>query len=589
MKEFSAQTGGRYTYVDDIVNLQELALAFASIFDGCDNFIVNGCEISGTSITAGYVYINGKLRYFPGVSGITSWPQFIYENNQTESVAYASGSDKVGRNIFGCAIAKTVPTIQDTLTGELPAFIKLDSAGGIRIKDALFGKYSLLLQAANSSQTVNGSVNFSNDVNINGILTLKDRLAISKGSSIGQMYFEGTNLIVQSRIGNGNIYKLVFSNDNGFQFHVGDKLILTINEEGVVSAVPISSKEGTLGNITLKSNYLFNSEVSSDSGDLCINTIGYKGEKSYFRNTYIGNGKGSVILSILGNNNSVNVSGTLSIASSDNHGLIMKSSMPKSNKALRKTVVWQDSNAEIIGYIGYNSTENNVLELKNNLANIEILGLQAVNIGPAIMEAGELLSKKYVSTATFDSKLKAKADEENVYTKKDIDDNYAKKSNGLIQFITEENTSEKLRKDIGAISTDDLKGNYPEIDKLLSDMATNDTRKAQICKNIGAAQAGSFQPVLKDTGWIKVLDGLFVRQIGNIVSIQGVIRTVHSGIAFTLPNSIDAPKYDVAFSSTTTSYNGQWRCVISGGQKVCTVGYCNNHGTTIPFSMTYMV
>lgn len=589
MKEFSAQTGGRYTYVDDIINLQELALAFASIFDGCDNFIVNGCEISGTSITTGYVYINGKLRYFPGVSGITSWPQFIYENNQTESVAYASGSDKVGRNIFGCAIAKTVPTIQDTLTGELPAFIKLDSSGGIRIKDALFGKYSLLLQAANSSQTVNGNVNFSNDVNINGILTLKDRLAISKGSSIGQMYFEGTNLIVQSRIGNGNIYKFVISNDNGFQFHVGDKLILTINEGRVVSAVPISSKEGTLGNMTLKSNYLFNSEVSSDSGDMCINTIGYKGEKSYFRNTYIGNGKGSVILSILGNSNSVNVSGTLSIASSDNHGLIMKSSMPKSNKALRKTVVWQDSNAEIIGYIGYNSTENNVLELKNNLANIEILGLQAVNIGPAIMEAGELLSKKYVSTATFDSKLKAKADEENVYTKKDIDDNCAKKPNGLIQFITEENTSEKLRKDIGAISTDDLKGNYPEIDKLLSDMATNDARKAQICKNIGAAQAGSFQPVLKDTGWIKILDGLFVRQIGNIVSIQGVIRTVHSGIAFTLPNSIDAPKYDVAFSSTTTSYNGQWRCVISGGQKVCTVGYCNNHGTTIPFSMTYMV
>lgn len=589
MKEFSAQTGGRYTYVDDIVNLQELALAFASIFDGCDNFIVNGCEISGTSITAGYVYINGKLRYFPGVSGITSWPQFIYENNQTESVAYASGSDKVGRNIFGCAIAKTVPTIQDTLTGELPAFIKLDSSGGIRIKDALFGKYSLLLQAANSSQTVNGNVNFSYDVNINGILTLKDRLAISKGSSIGQMYFEGTNLIVQSRIGNGNIYKFVISNDNGFQFHVGDKLILTINEGGVVSAVPISSKEGTLGNMTLKSNYLFNSEVSSDSGDLCINTIGYKGEKSYFRNTYIGNGKGSVILSILGNSNSVNVSGTLSIASSDNHGLIMKSSMPKSNKALRKTVVWQDSNAEIIGYIGYNSTENNVLELKNNLANIEILGLQAVNIGPAIMEAGELLSKKYVSTATFDSKLKAKADEENVYTKKDIDDNCAKKSNGLIQFITEENTSEKLRKDIGAISTDDLKGNYPEIDKLLSDMATNDARKAQICKNIGAAQAGSFQPVLKDTGWIKILDGLFVRQIGNIVSIQGVIRTVHSGIAFTLPNSIDAPKYDVAFSSTTTSYSGQWRCAIAGGQKACTVGYCNNHGVTIPFSMTYMV
>ena len=31
MKEFSAQTGGRYTYADDLENLQELALAFAEL------------------------------------------------------------------------------------------------------------------------------------------------------------------------------------------------------------------------------------------------------------------------------------------------------------------------------------------------------------------------------------------------------------------------------------------------------------------------------------------------------------------------------------------------------------------------------
>ena len=41
MKEFASQTGGRYTYIDDIMNLQDLALAFASIFDGCGDFILN--------------------------------------------------------------------------------------------------------------------------------------------------------------------------------------------------------------------------------------------------------------------------------------------------------------------------------------------------------------------------------------------------------------------------------------------------------------------------------------------------------------------------------------------------------------------
>ena len=101
MKEFSAQTGGRYTYVDDILNLQDLALAFSGIFDGCDNFIVSGCEVSGTTIKPGLVYINSKLRRFTGASNITTWPQYIYEKNSIENVAYANGADKVGRNVFG--------------------------------------------------------------------------------------------------------------------------------------------------------------------------------------------------------------------------------------------------------------------------------------------------------------------------------------------------------------------------------------------------------------------------------------------------------------------------------------------------------
>jgi hypothetical protein len=28
MKEFTSQTGGRYTYIDDIMNLQNLAISF---------------------------------------------------------------------------------------------------------------------------------------------------------------------------------------------------------------------------------------------------------------------------------------------------------------------------------------------------------------------------------------------------------------------------------------------------------------------------------------------------------------------------------------------------------------------------------
>ena len=34
MKEYIAETGGRYTYSDDILNLQELALSMSAVFDG---------------------------------------------------------------------------------------------------------------------------------------------------------------------------------------------------------------------------------------------------------------------------------------------------------------------------------------------------------------------------------------------------------------------------------------------------------------------------------------------------------------------------------------------------------------------------
>ena len=79
MRHFNSQTGGRYTYTDDVINLQELALAINAIFDGCDNFIISGCEISGTTIAPGYVYINVEISYFYGASVINSYLNF-YRN-----------------------------------------------------------------------------------------------------------------------------------------------------------------------------------------------------------------------------------------------------------------------------------------------------------------------------------------------------------------------------------------------------------------------------------------------------------------------------------------------------------------------------
>ena len=64
MKEYIAETGGRYTYSDDILNLQELALSMSAVFDGCSDFIISGCEIEGPRVSPGYVWLGGKVRRF---------------------------------------------------------------------------------------------------------------------------------------------------------------------------------------------------------------------------------------------------------------------------------------------------------------------------------------------------------------------------------------------------------------------------------------------------------------------------------------------------------------------------------------------
>ena len=99
MKEYIAETGGRYTYSDDILNLQELALSMSAVFDGCSDFIISGCEIEGPRVSPGYVWLGGKVRRFDGCADAV-YPYYIYEINRHESVVYANEVNKRGRTCY---------------------------------------------------------------------------------------------------------------------------------------------------------------------------------------------------------------------------------------------------------------------------------------------------------------------------------------------------------------------------------------------------------------------------------------------------------------------------------------------------------
>jgi hypothetical protein len=593
MKEFSAQTGGRYTYVDDIMNLQELSLAFASIFSECDNFILSGCEVLDDEVKPGYVYINNKLRHFPGTKNVKTWPQYIYESNRTETVAYASGTDKVGRNVYGCAISAKAPTTPDVLTGNAPASIKLEATSSPRLKDALFGRYSLLLQPQSGAQTVDGLVNFSRDVSINGALVAKGRMTVEGKNCKGTIHYDRDRLIIQSRIydrqpwfiAKSKDYTLSMSERGGFEFTVDGMTTLQITDDGIVRAPTLTATQCFIGNLTTIGNGIYDSETALDSGALRINMAGYNGSSKYFRDTFVGDGKGKAILSILGKNGELKIDGATHISSPTKHVLTLHGGTRRDNPYYGKIITWRDVDGVQTGSIGYDASR--IMSLQNSIAGIHIIGVDSVDIGPVIKEGGVLLSDRYATIQSLTDGLADKADMAEVYPRKIADLLFAKKAGGLKQFVNATHSMEQLREEIGALSLGDMAGRYPTMGQLLADMATNESARNKICENIGAARKGAFQPILKDTGWVLVAEGLYARQIGSLVCVQGRIRTAHSGTAFTLPNQIDPPAYTMPFKATV-SYNTSWECELRGGSKVCQVTFCNHHGVMINFSMTYM-
>lgn len=587
MKEFSSQTGGRFTYVDDVINLQELALAFGAIFEDCDNFIVSGCEVSGNAISAGIVYLNGKLRVFNGASGITSWPQYIYEVNETENTPYQSGGEKVGRNVWGCAIGSVVPTTLTPLTNKIPQSIQITANGGLRMKDAWIGKYALLLDAATPNQKVKGTL--SADTLSAPQVTATSQMRVTTAAGTAYIYYEGSNMVLESSVNNGATkYRLVATNSTGgFQLLKNSTVIATFTDSQISFAKPVIGNQATFGSVRIVGTQIFNSSTATDEGELSINVFGLNGANTYYRNTHIGNGKGTKLLSIIGRTADIFMYGALTLNATAEHGITLISNKLKTDLTLKKLIAWQDSNKVIMAQFGFADLASQIFVLSNSVGSIKVQGLEFVDIVPVIKENGVLLSDKYVLKTDYESAMDEKMDKTSVYTQTQANQKFATLTGGLAQFINNSKTKAVLCNEIGALTSDDLEG-LPTLKNCLSDMATTEALKKQIRDNIGAAGTGDFQAKLADSGWVKISGNLYARQIGNIVSVQGTLSTIHSGTVFTLPNNIDAPRYAVGYDAAMKD-GCYWSCQIEGGKKVCTVTRCNHHGMTVPISIIYMI
>lgn len=587
MKHFSAQTGGRYTYTDDIENLQSLALAVNAIFDGCDNFIISGCEVTGSSISPGFVYINGEIRRFNGASGQT-WPAYLYESNVAETVAYVSGASKVGRVNYGVAIAKTVPSALDQITGEVPQCITISSVGGRQMKDAFFAKYALVLNPASGAQEVEGEVSFKKAVTAKSQLRVEDALSLIKGACARKSYWSGNTLVVEAASENGTFSKMEASAESGIKLYMNGSLVLSASGNGI-SASNFQSSSVTGGNLCLAGSGINNIAVAED-GVFELNMHGYNGGDDYSRTIKIGDGRGNALFMLSPADKSASLVLPLTIASQGKALTIQDPAHSKTTGDCSIVLDWADMDGTELGLMGYRG--NNVLCMKNVVGSIDIVSSDAVNIGPVIKENGVPLTEKYVLQSSFNLEMAKKASNSDIYNRVTSDGRFANLNNGFTQFIDVNGTTQSsLRKQISAVSMAEVVATCPKLTNMLADMAKTESDKEKIRMNIGAAKADSYQEKLNDTGWIKVSGqaNVYARQIGNVVSIQGVLlmHDENDGPLFSLPTAISSPVHGVSWRANSYKFGAY----INGSSRQC-LASCDeskNHGKTTNISLIYFV
>lgn len=602
MKHFNAQTGGRYTFVDDLINLQDLALSIVSIFDDCDNFIVSGCEISGDTVSPGYVYINKKIRWFNGATGV-EFPCYIYEQNMAETMTYANGQDKVGRHIYGCALAASVPSSNDPLTNAAPQYIQLTERGGLRLNEAFFGSNCLLLSASDT-QVVRSDVLFAANVSIDGSLNLGS-LTIVNGSSTGRLYHDSNGrFVLSNKKGSGATYGMSIVHDTGFVFAADGSNILRVHSSQVTATVPFTAPRVSTSNVAIASDNIYEHATNTDNGCLKVNMLGYNGGSGKYRDTMIGDGKGTAIVFVDGSAARAQINGTVVAISSAKEAFVLKSTYPRSDEEnFLKTLVIEDSEAVVAAIFGYNSASDsvhssdrgNLLSIINNIGSINIVGTGYVNIGPVIQENGVALSTKYILRSELPSWVFGNAPTSGM-TQEIADGRYARLTNGLAQFIRGSNTASVLCSQIGAMTQTQADSRYAKLSSYLSDMARTEAEKSLIRHNIGAASS-SLVTSTYDSGWKDLRGGLlWARQWGKVVTIQGTLATSSVGnTAFLIPTGIAPPAYDVelvAFEATRSGDDARlFRVKILAGQRNGLITHCPDAivNTIVTVTLTYMV
>lgn len=409
MKNFVAGSGGRYVYSEDFENLQALSLSINSIFEGCDNFVISGCTVSGSAIASGYVWINGNIRFFEGSSSV-SYPYYIYETNSYTSTEYKDEPNKLGRINYLCAGGISTPTTNDPVTGALPSFIEITSSYTPKINDKFFGRYAMILNHPFSKQTVAKNIEASGDVLVQKNMTSNQSVGVANTASgyvLKSLFKSNGDASLGLYLNNALITEVVLTTSGLIKFLKGTTEIASIDSEGITTNKSFLGTFFKTAKVSLSENILSNYSDSSDNGSVAINYTGYNGGTTKFRDFSVYDGKGASVLYINGKSKRLAVTGSIDISSTDPILKINNSTKDKDDTSLLNTIRFYAMDTQI-GAVGFNYTSVNTFYINNQIGSITLSPSTFVNVSGELRINNVEISTMFVSKADYNTGMSGK-------------------------------------------------------------------------------------------------------------------------------------------------------------------------------------
>lgn len=648
MREFVAKTGGRYTYIEDFIGLQDLTLSLISMFEECNNFVVSGCKTSGSSntnitISEGYVYINGKIRKFNGATVDLSVPYYIIESERTESVSYAQNATQQGCIHYECYGSTELPIEKQ--------YIKLTSTYIPRLKDEFFGKYSATLDSSFAKQTINNKIIFANGLESSKDLIVDSNLTIRNSASgtMLQGHPVSGGAVRFSYNKSDSIASYLSFDENGYiRFSIGnnDKIIVSDVNTAIDALFVNELRNNTL---SVKDNYIENISESENTVSININKDGNGTHKSC-RDLNIYDGKTNLLFKVDGAMKRTLSKCSINEESADEFGLVLKETIHGYKETLyRKSIAWKDKDGVILGTLGYSDQTSTDMILKNEHGRVIIQGT-AIELVGSFNVGGDTISNQYATKQELNEKLKAKVDavsgmglsEQNftsaykaqldsmksgiiapgdsgVVSGDKVNEALSKKLDKELN-LSDVNSKEEARNNLNVYSKTESDSQY--LNKKMSNIPElSDEEKTAIRNKIGAGastlegemanihatideriESKKFEEKFAPISISKVKTGstsgnssLSIVQQGYMVCIGGTLTLQESGVLFNIPSSFGVPAVtlggnivsDISSHETNRGIVWEWQAGANG-PSVKASYQVDQHVTTVPFYVTYI-